>query len=339
MLKLQLRIDDLLMKQPFAIHGYVFDAMPSVVVALSDGHHLGRGEAAGVYYLRDDPTNMVDMIESVRAEIEAGVTRDGLRRLLPPGGARNALDCALWELEAARAGQPVWRLAGLETMKPLVTTLTAGAGEPEAMAQTAASFAGAKAIKLKLTGDVDLDVRRVEAVRDACPNVWLAVDANQGYTIDSLAEVLPRFARSDVKLVEQPLARGREAELDGFSSAIPLAADESALSTADLAGLVGRFQIVNIKLDKCGGLTEALTMVEGARALGLGVMVGNMAGTSWAMAPAFIVGQFCEVVDLDGPISLKSDRSPAVDYRDGEIWCDDAVWGRGMAADAPVPAY
>ncbi len=339
MLTLQLRTDNLLMKQPFAIHGYVFDAMPSVVVALSDGVHLGRGEAAGVYYLRDDPANMVDMIESVRGEIEAGVTRDALRRLLPPGGARNALDCALWELEAARAGQPVWRLAGLEAMKPLVTTLTAGAGEPEAMARMAASFAGAKAIKLKLTGDLDLDVRRVEAVRAACPHVWLAVDANQGYAIDSLAEVLPRFVRSDVKLVEQPLARGREAELDGFSSPIPLAADESALSTADLAGLVGRFQVVNIKLDKCGGLTEALAMVEGARALGLGVMVGNMAGTSWAMAPAFIVGQFCEVIDLDGPISLKADRSPAVDYRDGEVWCDDAVWGRGLTADASLPAY
>ena len=339
MIELQLRTDNLLMKQPFAIHGYVFDAMPSVVATLSDGRHLGRGEAAGVYYLRDDPANMVDMIESVRGEVESGVTREGLRRLLPPCGARNALDCALWELEAARAGRPVWRLAGLDAMRPLVTTLTAGAAAPEVMAETARSFVGAKAIKLKLTGDFDLDVRRVEAVRAARPDVWLAVDANQGYSLESLAEALPHFVRSGVKLVEQPLARGREADLDGFSSQIPLAADESALSSADLSGLVGRFDIVNIKLDKCGGLTEALAMVEGARALGLGVMVGNMAGTSWAMAPAFVVGQFCEVVDLDGPISLKADRSPAVVYRDGEIWCDDAVWGRGVGADTPLPAY
>ncbi len=339
MLELHLRVDDLAMKRPFAIHGYVFDSMPSVVVALSDGRHSGRGEAAGVYYLQDDPANMTDMIEGVRSEVEAGLTRDALQRLLPPCGARNALDCALWELEAARAGQPVWRLAGLKTVKPLVTTLTAGADHPDVMAETARSFGDAKAIKLKLTGDPDLDVRRVQAVRAACPEAWLGVDANQGYMIESLREVLPHFVRSRVELVEQPLARGREADLDGFSSPIPLAADESALSLADLAGLVGRFDVVNIKLDKCGGLTEALAMVDRARALGLGVMVGNMAGTSWAMAPAFIVGQSCEVVDLDGPISLKKDRSPAVEYRDGEIWCDDAVWGRGVDADTPPAPY
>ena len=339
MLDLEVRTDDLLMKEPFAIHGYVFEGMPSVVVTLRDGRHGGRGEAAGVYYLKDDPANMTDMIESVRPRIEAGATRQELQRLLPPCGARNALDCALWELEAARAGKPVWRLAGLQAMRPLVTTLTSGAGEPGAMAATARGFIGAKAIKLKLTGEPDLDARRVEAVRAACPDVWLAVDANQGYSAQTLREIMPAFVRSRVELVEQPVPRGSEAELDGFASPIPLAADESALSASDLAGLVGRFDIVNIKLDKCGGLTEALAMVEGARALDLGVMVGNMAGTSWAMAPAFIVGQFCQVVDLDGPISLKADRSPAVQYRQGEIWIDDEVWGQGLSADEPVPAY
>lgn len=339
MLKLQLRTDDLTMKQPFSIHGYTFEGMPSVVATLSDGRHLGRGEAAGVYYLNDDPSKMTAMIEGVRAEIEAGITREALQRLLPPCGARNALDCALWELEAMRAGQPVWRLAGLKAMRPLVTTLTAGAAAPDLMADTARGFSGAKAIKLKLTGEPDLDAQRVAAVRAARPDAWLGVDANQGYTIDSLADVMSRFVESGVNLVEQPLPRGREADLDGFDSPIPLAADESAQSSSDLSGLLGRFDIVNIKLDKCGGLTEALAMVETARALKLGVMVGNMAGSSWAMAPAFIVGQFCEVVDLDGPISLKKDRSPAVNYRDGEIWCDDAVWGLGVDADAPLPAY
>ena len=339
MLTLRLRTDDLAMKQPFAIHGYVFQGMPSVIVTLSDGRYLGRGEAAGVYYLNDDPARMTQMIERVRAQVEAGITREALQQLMPPCGARNALDCALWELEAARAGKPVWSLAGLAGLKPLVTTVTAGAAAPEVMAETVRGFLSAKAIKLKLTGEAELDALRVEAVRAARPDVWLGVDANQGYTIDSLSNVMSRFVGSDVKLVEQPLPRGREADLDDFASPIPLAADESALSSADLESLVGRFDIVNIKLDKCGGLTEALAMVEAARALDLGVMVGNMAGTSWAMAPAFIVGQFCEVVDLDGPISLKADRSPAVEYQDGEIWCDDAVWGLGADASAPLPAY
>ena len=339
MLDLQVRTDNLLMKEPFAIHGYVFDAMPSVVATIRDGRHGGRGEAAGVYYLRDDPANMTDMIEGVRPEIEKGLSRQALQHLLPPGGGRNALDCALWELEAARAGQPVWRLAGLSQVRPLVTVMTAGAAAPQAMADKARSFKDAKAIKLKLTGEPDLDAQRVEAVRAARPDVWLMVDANQGYTAQTLRDVLPGFVRNRVELVEQPVKRGAEAELDGFTSPIPLAADESALSSGDLAGLVGRFDIVNIKLDKCGGLTEALAMVDGARGLGLGVMVGNMAGTSWAMGPAFVVGQFCKVVDLDGPISLVADRHPAIEYRGGEAWCGDEVWGRGIRADAPLPAY
>jgi L-Ala-D/L-Glu epimerase len=339
MLQLQVRTDDLLMKEPFVIHGYVLEGMPSVVVTLRDARHAGRGEAAGVYYLKDDPAHMISQIEGVRADIESGLSRQALQERLPPGGARNALDCALWELEAARTGVPVWRLAGLDSVRALVTTLTAGAAAPKVMAARAASFDGARAIKLKLTGDPDLDARRVEAVRAALPHVWLGVDANQGYTATSLREVLPAFVRNRVDLVEQPVARGAEAELDGFSSPIPLAADESALCSADLAALVGRFDIVNIKLDKCGGLTEALVMVQAARRLGLGVMVGNMAGTSWAMAPAFIIGQFCQVVDLDGPIALRADRRPSVEYRNGEIWCSEAVWGRGLNADEPLPAY
>ena len=134
-----------------------------------------------------------------------------------------------------------------------------------------------------------------------------------------------------VSLLEQPLPRGREADLDGFESSIPIAADESALSLADVAGLVGRFDVVNIKLDKCGGLTEALLIAEEARRLGLGVMVGNMVGTSLAMAPAFILGQLCDFVDLDGPTFLQEDRTPGVEYRDGKIWCPDEVWGTAAA--------
>ncbi|MEP6967047.1 MAG: dipeptide epimerase, partial [Pseudomonadota bacterium] len=323
-LNLQVRTDDLRMKAPFAITGYVFDAMPAVVVTLSEGARQGRGEAAGVYYLKDGAAQMTRAIEGVRAEVEAGMSREELRRRLPPGGGRNALDCAMWELEAARAGQPVWKLAGLDEVHPLITTMTCGADSPEVMARTAVEFADARAIKLKLTGDPDLDARRVEAVRAARPDAWLSVDANEGYTPDALREVLPAFARHGVSLVEQPLPRGADEALEGMVSPIPLAADESAQTSADLATLLGRYQVVNIKLDKCGGLTEALAMAAAARELGLPPVVGNMGGASWAMAAAFVVGQACEVVDLDGPLWLAHDRSPGAEYRDGQIWCGDA---------------
>ncbi|MEO7026698.1 MAG: dipeptide epimerase [Caulobacteraceae bacterium] len=332
--KLQVRADDLRMKAPFAITGHVFDAMPTIVVTLCDGASRGRGEASGVYYLNDGPVQITHAIEAIRGEIEAGLSREALRARLPPCGARNALDCALWELEATRARQPVWRLAGLEEVRPLTTVMSCGADAPDAMARIAVGFADARAIKLKLTGEPDLDARRVEAVRAARPDVWLSVDANQGYSLADLREVLPAFVKQGVSLVEQPLPRGEDDALDGFSSPIPLAADESAQSTADVAALVGRYQVVNIKLDKCGGLTEALAMAEAARHRGLELMVGNMGGSSWAMAAAFVVGQSCDVVDLDGPLWLTRDRSPGAEYREGRVWCGDEVWGGGE----PLPA-
>ena len=335
MLTMRVQAESLVMKRPFVITGFTFEAMPAIVVTLSDGPYTGRGEASGVYYLGDDAANMLRHVESVRGAVEMGATREALQTLLPPGGARNALDCAFWDLEAARTGQPVWQLAGFTNVRPLVTTLTASAGTPQAMAADAGSHTGAKAIKLKLTGDASLDIARVQAVRAACPNVWLGVDANQGYSIATLEAVLPAFVQSEVSLVEQPLKRGEEAMLDGFTSPIPLAADESVLSLGDLDRIVGRFQVANIKLDKCGGLTEGLAMAGRARESGLRVMVGNMAGTSWAMAPAFVIGQVCEVVDLDGPVALRDDRSPAVRYRDGKIFCGDDVWGTGVKEAAP----
>ncbi len=329
MLKLSVRTDDLRMKTPFVIAGHVFDAMPTLVVTLQAEGCQGRGEAAGVYYLDDAAPGMTRRIEAFRSEIEAGLSRADLQTRLPPGGARNALDCALWDLEAARAGQPVWRLAGLNSMRPLITTMTCGAEAPEAMARTALGFAAAKAIKLKLTGEPDLDARRVEAVRRARPDVWLSIDGNGGYALDGLREVLPVFARLGVALVEQPLPPGEDQALDEIVSPIPLAADESAQCSADLPALVGRYKVVNIKLDKCGGLTEALAMARAARRLGLDLMVGNMGGSSWAMAAAFVVGQSCDIVDLDGPPWLARDRSPSAEYHDGRVWCGEAVWGGG----------
>jgi L-alanine-DL-glutamate epimerase-like enolase superfamily enzyme len=316
---------------PFRISGYVFEASDLVVVELDDGQNRGRGEAGGVYYMGDEAPQIVKALEANRAAIEGCGSREELRQLLPAGGARNAVDCAMWELEASRLGIPAYRMAGIDAPRPLITTFTLGADTPEVMAKGARNYATARAIKIKLTGELDLDIARVRAVREARPDVWIGVDANQGFGIADLPALVAAMVEQKVSLLEQPIARGREADLEGFESAIPLAADESVLDLADVPGLVGRFQTVNIKLDKCGGLTEALLIAAEARKLGLGVMVGNMVGTSLAMAPAFILGQLCDVVDLDGPTFLKQDRVPGVEYRDGEIWCPDDVWGTPAA--------
>ncbi len=330
---LTLHNEPLPLKAPFRISGYTFEAMPATVVRLHDGTHEGRGEAAGVYYLDDVPEGMLATLEGLRDTIEAGLTRELLRDLLPPGGARNALDCALWELEARRAGIPAWKLAGLSSTRPLLTTFTLGADDPGAMAAGAKAYARARAIKLKLTGDADLDAERVRAVRAARPDVWIGVDANQGYVPDTLDRLMPALHDARVSLLEQPCRRGHEADLDGIDHGIPIAADESVQGLSEVDALVGRFDVVNIKLDKCGGLTEGLLIAARAKALGMQVMVGNMAGTSWAMAPSFVLGQLCDVVDLDGPTFLKHDRTPGVVYADGLVDCPDTVWGAPVTDD------
>ena len=312
---------------PFVITGYTFTEVQVIVAHLDDGDAIGEGEAAGVYYLGDDTAHMLAAAEAVRNELAMGADRDDLRRLLPPGGARNALDCALWDLEAKHTRQPAWKLAGLERPRPLVTTFTLGAGEPGMMAGKALGFAQAHALKLKLTGQSALDAERVRAVRKARPDVWLGVDGNQGFVPDSLEEVMPALVAAQVKLLEQPFARGSEAQHDGFRSPIPVAADESVQGLADIEALVGRFDVVNIKLDKCGGLTEALLMAAEARRLKLGVMVGNMVGTSLAMAPAWLLGQVCDIADLDGTIFITRDRSPSMVFEDGRVSYPDRGWG------------
>ena len=324
---LNVRVEKLRLAAPFRISGFVFEELDVVVVELHDGRHRGRGEASGVYYLNDNTQKILAAIESRRTVIESGLDRHSLQHLLPPGGARNAVDCAMWELEAARQGIPVGRLAGIGTLKPLVTTFTLGADEPQKMADGARKHDHARSLKLKLTGELDTDIARIQAVRSARPDVWMGVDANQGYNIGTLPGLLGELVRSRVSLLEQPLPRGRESDLQGFISPIPIAADESAQSLADLPGLIGRFQIVNIKLDKCGGLTEGLAMARKAREIGLGVMVGNMVGTSLAMAPGFVLGQLCDVVDLDGPIFLARDRTPSAVYSNGQIQCGEEIWG------------
>ena len=331
-LRLRIEVEKLRLSAPFHISGFVFEEQDVVIATLDDGTHQGRGEASGVYYLNDTAHTMSAAIEAKRAQIEEGIDRAELQSLLPAGGARNALDCALWELDARRSDTCVWKLAGVPSPRPLVTTFTLGAGSPEKMAAGAVNYAHAQSLKLKLTGDLDLDIDRVRAVRAARPDCWMGVDANQGYGIGALDSLIGALTTCRVSLLEQPIERGREGDLTGYVSTIPIAADESALCLADLPGLVGRFQVVNIKLDKCGGLTEGLAMAHEARRLGLRVMVGNMVGSSLAMAPAFVLGQLCDVVDLDGPTFLSKDRTPSMKYVDGTAWSDDRIWGARNAA-------
>lgn len=323
------RRDAMLMREPFRISGYLFEAMPAVIATVSDGAHSGRGEAAGVYYLGDDPVHIEGEIERCRTAIEAGIDRRALRDLLPPGGARNAIDCALWELESLRAGVPVWQLAGVAPPRALVTTFTLPADEPAEILRRLAALPTVKAIKLKLDGDLAADTERVRAVRAARPHLWLGVDANQGYGGDDLDGLVAMLVDQKVALLEQPIKRGDEAVLDGWRSPIPLAADESVLDLAELDAQRHRFQVMNIKLDKCGGLTEGLMMAEHARRLGLKVMVGNMAGATLSTAPAFVLGQQCDIVDLDGPWFLLDDPLAAGLYVDGAIMVPARYWGAG----------
>ena len=326
-LTLDLRVERFPYHQPFRISGHVFTETALLVAILSDGDHVGRGEGAGVYYLGDDIDHMLAEAQRVRAEVQSGATRADLQQLLPPGGARNALDCAFWELEARQAESPVWALAGLDPPHPLRSTLTLGADAPAAMAEAARALDREAPVKVKLTGDLDEDLARVRAIRAARPDAWIGVDANQGYDGGTLTRLLPVLVECGVAQLEQPLPRGREADLDGLERPLPFVADESALSLADTPALVGRFDVVNIKLDKCGGLTEGLAIAREARRLGLDVMVGNMMGTSLSMAPSFVLGQLCDIVDLDGPTFLARDREPGVEYRGGMIHCPGEIWG------------
>jgi L-alanine-DL-glutamate epimerase-like enolase superfamily enzyme len=326
-ISLDIAIERWPLKKAFRITGYTFVEFEVLVVILRQNEWAGRGEAAGVYYRNDTPGRMAKQVEAVRPTVESGrLDRTALHSLLPRGGARNALDCALWDLEARRKGSAVWQLAGLAAPMPLLTTFTLGADDPIAMAAGARAFAQAGALKLKLTGD-ELDGERVRAVRAARPDVWLGVDANQGCSLPSLQRLMPALVEANVAMIEQPLPIGQEAQLDGIESPIPIAADESVQGLEDIAGLCGRFSVVNIKLDKCGGLSEALAMVCEARRLGLQVMVGSMPGTALAMAPAFLLGQLCDFVDLDAPVALASDRSPGAVYDRGLLWCSQEIWG------------
>ncbi|MFD2174585.1 N-acetyl-D-Glu racemase DgcA [Rhodobacter lacus] len=270
-----------------------------------------------------------ESLESVTAQIEsvpAGITRAGLYAALPPGAARNAVDCALWDLEAKTAGKRAWQIAGLPAPRPETTCYTLSLAEPEAMKASAARNAHRPILKIKL-GTPD-DMARLEAVRAGAPKAKIVVDANEGWTAEIYTELAPHLKRLGVAMVEQPLPAIDDEALIGLVRPVPVCADESCHDRASLAHLRGKYDIVNIKLDKTGGLTEALALRAQALAEGYGVMVGCMVGSSLAMAPATLVAQGAAYVDLDGPLLLAQDRENPLQYADGMVYPPEpALWG------------
>lgn len=313
MARLTLRHEKWPLEKPFIIARAVQEVAEVVVVEIEADGVVGRGECEEGDSFFEGRDRVAEDIETHRSRIEAGITRDELQTLMPAGAARNAVDCALWDLESRQSGRPIWQLAGLdEPMKPVTTVFTISLDTPEKMAAEAKANSDRPVLKLKLGRDGD--PQRVAAVRSAAPKARISVDANTGWSEAQLFDFVPELAALGVELIEQPFPPDRDDCLAGYNSPIPLAADESCLSRTSLPGLVGKYAYVNIKLDKTGGLTEALQLAREAHALGLGVMVGCNVGTSLAMAPGMVVAQLADFVDLDGPLLLSRDRVPGLGY-------------------------
>jgi L-alanine-DL-glutamate epimerase-like enolase superfamily enzyme len=298
-----------------------------VVVEITDGDARGRGECTPYPRYGESPESVVAAIESVRALMEGGGDRQALAAALPGGAARNALDNALWDLEARLAGVPVHVLAGIDRLAPATTCFTLSLAAPEAMGEAAARAAARPILKVKLGGGED-DDRRIAAVRAAAPDAVLVVDANEGWTPDTLARRFAACADAGVQLVEQPLPAADDAALESFDAPVPVCADESAHGIEHLEATRRRYDAINVKLDKTGGLTAALALVARARALDLDVMVGCMLGTSLAMAPAMLLTPQARFVDLDAPLLLARDRPDGLRYEGSVVFPPSrALWG------------
>lgn len=297
-----------------------------VTVSIGEGDDQGRGE--GVPYPRygESPDSVVAQVEAARETIEGGIGRLDLLRAMPAGAARNAVDCALWDLEAKQSGRRAWELAGLVAPDGLVTAYTLSLDTPEKMSRAASAAADRPLLKLKLTGEGDIE--RVAAVREAAPASRLIVDANEAWRPEMLLEYGATMRDLGVDLIEQPLPAGEDGTLAEIAHPVPICADESCHGAEDVAALADRYDIVNLKLDKAGGLTAALALVEAAETAGLGLMVGCMVGSSLAMAPAMLVAAKAEFVDLDGPLLLARDREPPITYHGSRMCLPPRVlWG------------
>jgi len=306
---LQCRTERWLLKRPLVTSATSGESVNVIVVELRQDGALGRGEAAGVWFHDETPASMTKQIEGARSAIEGGIDRIALQKLLPPGGARNAIDCALWELEAKLAGTTVAALADI-VPTTLQTATTISLAEPVEMAAEAMMLPEFDLLKLKLGANEPVDC--VAAVRRARSDARLLVDANRAWTPAQLMEIAPALADLGVELIEQPCHPEVDGELRRDRITLPICADESCLTRADLPRLTDAYSAICIKLDKSGGLTEALALASDARALGMDLMIGNMLGTSLAMAPLSVIGPWCRYCDLDGPLLLRHDRDPGM---------------------------
>jgi len=297
-----------------------------VTVEIREGSVIGRGECRPYARYGETPESVMAAIEAIRQELQEGLEQDELQNYLAPGAARNAIDCALWDFAAKRAGQPVWKLAGLPPPQPLITAYTLSVDSPENLAVTAESQKWRPLLKLKLAGHRDLQC--VAAVRTHAPASRLIIDANEAWSQRDYENLTPELARLGVEMLEQPFPAGSDTCLTSLPKLLPVCADESCHDTKSLDRLSGLYDVVNIKLDKTGGLTEALKMKALARQRGFEIMVGCMVGTSLAMAPAFFLAQGTRYVDLDGPLLLAKDRQPGLHFSGSQLFPpDEALWG------------
>src|SRR6185437_7777470 len=299
-----------------------------VVATLSDGHARGRGECVPYARYGESVESVHAALDALRPQLAAGLSRTALQQAMPAGAARNALDCAFWDLEAKRSGRPVHAIAGLPAPRPLITAFTISLESPEAMAAAAEKSAGRPLLKIKLGGSDGKDAARIAAVRAAAPQAALIVDANEGWEARGLETNLAACARAGVLLVEQPLPEAHDDALTAITHPVPVCADESVHDRNSLTALAGKYDAVNIKLDKAGGLTEALAMSREAERQGLAIMAGCMVATSLAMAPAMLIAQAARYVDLDGPLLLAKDRAHGLTYRGSLVEPPgSALWG------------
>ena len=323
-MKVSAQLESWPIARPFTISRGTKRTAEVVVATVTDGEFSGRGEC--VPYARYGETNryVVRTIKDYRGPFD----RDELGNILPAGAARNALDCALWDLAAKCSGQAAWQLAGVSQPVDVVTALTVSLDSPDRMGERAYDARGRALLKVKLGADsIALDIERLRAVRANAPDARLIVDVNEGWSLEALETFIPAALETRVEMIEQPLAEGADEDLHRFLSPIPLCADESIRDGSNLAGIAARYQAVSIKLDKTGGLTRALALARQARALNMVVVVGCMVSTSLSMAPALLLSKFARFVDLDGPQLLVKDRDPGLEYNGSCLSFSGRVWG------------
>lgn len=320
------RIERFATARPFVIARGTKTDVDVVVAELSDGPHRGRGEGTPIYYRGDDAEQALSVLRAMAAAVATGITRAELMDRMPPGAARNALDAAMWDLEAKQTGRRVWQMIGLPEPRPMLTAYTISLGDPAEMAAAAAAASGRELLKLKLGGEGDVD--RVAAVRRAAPDARLIADANEAWAGLDVEAMCHALAAYGLELVEQPLPAGADAALAHVRSPIPLCADESLHDRADLGAVVGRYRFINVKLDKCGGLTEALALIHAARQRGLGIVTGCMLSSSLGVAPAFMAAMQGSFADLDGPLLLAEDRLDGLRFQGSDVHPPSvALWG------------